>query len=53
MMRWFHDKLGISYHQMALGEAATSMPIAASMFSMSKPAGKSVATETAIEGKSE
>jgi len=52
LMRWFHDKLGISYHQMALGEAATSMPIAASMFSMSNPAGKSVTTEAAIEGKS-
>ena len=24
LMRWFHDKLDLSYHQMALGEASTS-----------------------------
>ena len=24
LMRWFHDKLDINYHQMALGEASTS-----------------------------
>ncbi len=29
LMRWFHDKLGITYHQMALGEAATAIPSAA------------------------
>ena len=26
LMRWFHDVLGVSYHQMSLGEAATIMP---------------------------
>jgi len=51
LMRWFHDKLGISYHQMALGEAATTMPMAASMFSTLNPEGKAVTTEAAIEGK--
>lgn len=51
LMRWFHDKLDISYHQMALGEAATVMPAAAGLFSMLNPEGKSVTTEAAIEGK--
>jgi len=51
LMRWFHDKVGISYHQMALGEAATTMPLAASMFSTLNPEGKAVTTEAAIEGK--
>ena len=27
LMRWFHDKLEISYHQMTFGEAATSYPL--------------------------
>lgn len=26
VMRWFHDRLDISYHQMSLGEAATATP---------------------------
>ncbi len=33
LMRWFHDRLGITYHQMALGEAGTSMSMAALMAS--------------------
>jgi len=51
LMRWFHDKVGVSYHQMALGEAATTMPMAASIFSTLNPEGKAVTTEAAIEGK--
>jgi hypothetical protein len=51
LMRWFHDKLDISYHQMALGEAASAMPAAAGLFSMLNPEGKPVTTEAAIEGK--
>ena len=51
LMRWFHDKLGISYHQIALGEAASTMPSAAASYSMLNPEGKSVTTEAAIEGK--
>ncbi len=29
VMRWLHDRLDVSYHQMALGEAATAMSAAA------------------------
>ena len=52
LMRWFHDQLGIRYHQMALGEAATCMPAAASLYSRLNPEGKPVTAEAAIEGKS-
>ena len=52
LMRWFHDKLDINYHQMSLGEAATMMPGAAGLFSMLNPEGKPVTTEAVIEGKS-
>jgi hypothetical protein len=51
LMRWFHDKLDISYHQMALGEAATMMAAAAGVYSMLNPEAKPVTTEAAIEGK--
>jgi len=51
LMRWFHDKLDISYHQMALGEAATCMPAAASLYSMLNPEKRAVTTEAVIEGK--
>jgi len=51
LMRWFHDKLDISYHQMALGEAATALAAAAAQFSMLHPEGKKVTTEAVIEGK--
>ena len=27
LMRWFHDDLGVSYHRMTIGEAATTMPL--------------------------
>lgn len=52
LMRWFHDKLGVSYHQMAIGEASCCMPMAAAVYSMANPAGKAITTEAAIEGKS-
>ena len=51
LMRWFHDKLDISYHQMAVGEAATTMAAAAAFYSMLNPEGKPVTTEAVIEGK--
>ena len=51
LMRWFHDKLEITYHQMALGEAATSMAAVAGLYSMLNPEAKSVTAEAAIEGK--
>ncbi len=51
LMRWLHDKLDISYHQMSLGEAATTMPTAASLFTIMNPEGKTVTPEAVIEGK--
>ncbi len=53
LMRWFHDKLGVSYHRMALGEAATLMPAIAGLYSILNPSGKSVTVEAALEGKSD
>jgi hypothetical protein len=52
LMRWFHDRMGVQYHQMSIGEAATVMAAAAGMFSMNNPEGKTVTTEAVIEGKS-
>jgi hypothetical protein len=49
LMRWFHDNLGITYHQMALGEASTSVFICANIFS--RKAGREVTPEAVFEGK--
>ena len=51
LMRWFHDKLGIGYHQMCIGEAATSMSAMAGAFSILNPSGQPVTTEAVIEGR--
>ncbi len=50
LMRWFHDRLEISYHQMALGEAATATFIAAALYS--RICGGSISTEAVFEGRS-
>jgi len=50
LMRWFHDKLDLSYYQMTLGEASTSTFFLASMYS--KASGKTITTEAIIEGRS-
>ncbi|MBW2092775.1 MAG: DUF362 domain-containing protein, partial [Deltaproteobacteria bacterium] len=52
VMRWFHDKLGISYHLMSLGEAATTMSGTAALYSTLKADTVPVTTEAAIEGRS-
>jgi hypothetical protein len=52
LMRWFHDRLGVRYHQMAVGEAATAMSAMAGLFSMINPEGKKITTEAVIEGRS-
>ncbi len=49
LMRWFHDKLSIDYHQMALGEASTSSILCEVIFS--KKAGKTVTSEAVFEGR--
>ena len=51
LMRWFHDKLDISYHQMALGEASTSTFLFEEMGS--RISGKTITTEAVFEGRSE
>ncbi|MHA2088093.1 MAG: DUF362 domain-containing protein, partial [Promethearchaeota archaeon] len=52
LMRWFHEKAGISYYKMSLGEAATAMNSTAGMLSMVNPKGKAITTEAVLEGKS-
>jgi len=51
LMRWFHDKLGIAYHQMSLGEAASCMTAAAHSYGYYQAGGEPVTTEAVIEGK--
>ncbi len=51
LMRWFHDRAGVLYRRMALGEAGTSMPTISSLYSMLNPEGKTVTVEAAVEGK--
>jgi len=50
LMRWFHDRLDISYHAMAVGDAASMTPAAARLFTMMSKDGP-VTAEAAIEGK--
>lgn len=50
LMRWFHDKLEISYHQMALVEASTCTFIFS--FSFSKISSGPITTEAVMEGHS-
>ena len=41
LMRWFHDSLGVNYHRMAIGEAATGMAAAAATCTMLRGGKKS------------
>jgi hypothetical protein len=50
LMRWFHDRLGINYFQMALGEASSATFILA--YTFSKYARRNITTEAVYEGKS-
>jgi len=51
LMRWFHDKRDISYHQMALGEAGSAMSMTAGIYSLYYNGGKPFSTEAVLEGK--
>jgi hypothetical protein len=51
LMRWFHDKLDIAYHQMSLGEAATCMTAAAHAYGHHRADKQPITTEAVIEGK--
>jgi hypothetical protein len=48
-MRWFHDKAGITYHQMAVGEAG--MTTSTDAAAMSRKLGFKVTPEAILEGK--
>ncbi len=51
LMRWFHDKLDISYHEMAVGEAASAISGTAGAYSLHYNDGKKITTEAVIEGR--
>ncbi|NMM64339.1 DUF362 domain-containing protein [Clostridium sp. P21] len=50
LMRWFHDKLKISYYEMALAEASTGTFLLSAIYS--KSSGKNITTEAVFEGRS-
>ncbi len=51
LMRWFHDKLDVTYHHMSLGEAGSSVTPVAGAYTLAQ-AGKQVVTpEAVIEGR--
>ncbi len=50
LMRWFHDRLDISYHQMAMGEAGTTTSRLAAMASRTEEC-EVVTTQAIMEGK--
>jgi hypothetical protein len=52
LMRWFHDKLGITYHQMSLGEAATTMSATAGTFTRALGGKGVITTQAVMEGRS-
>ena len=52
LMRWFHDRLSINYHQMALGEAATCMTSLAAEYTRLNLHARPITAEAVIEGKS-
>ena len=53
VMRWFHDRGGISYYRMCLGEASTTLSSVAAHYRYLKKGGRPVTTEAVIEGRSD
>jgi hypothetical protein len=53
VMRWFHDRGGISFYRMCLGEAATALSSVAALYRQIKTTGRPVTTEAVIEGLSD
>jgi len=51
LMRWFHDKLDISYHSMAVGEAGTGISNASRLFALIFNEGQPFPTEALLEGR--
>ncbi|MHB1134980.1 MAG: DUF362 domain-containing protein [Chloroflexota bacterium] len=52
LMRWFHDRLGIRYYQMCLGEGSPHTISNAGYYSFRNPEQRRVTGEAAIEGRS-
>ena len=52
LMRWFHDRMNITYYQMAIGEAATAVSATARFYSRLTSDGHPVTPEAVIEGRS-
>ena len=52
LMRWFHDRLGITYHQMSVGEAGTSISATAAAYTLALAGEGMITTEAVLEGKS-
>jgi hypothetical protein len=50
LMRWFHDRLDITYHQMTMAEAASASFVFADL--NSKISGRTITTEAVFEGRS-
>ncbi len=51
LLRWFHDKLEISYHCMAVGEAGTRISNASRLFGSIFNGGQPFPTEAVLEGR--
>jgi len=51
LMRWFHDHLSISYHQMAVGEAATATAAIAARFNLALAGVVHLTPEGIMEGR--
>lgn len=51
LMRWFHDHLDVSYHQMAVGEAATATAAIAARFNLALGGSARVTPEGIMEGR--
>jgi hypothetical protein len=53
LMRWFREKLGVSYHRMSIGEAATATTAIAKQYTLLNPDQKTITPEAVMEGKSD
>ena len=51
LMRWFHDKLDITYHEMSLGEAGTGVTPIAGAYTLALDGKQVITPEAVIEGK--
>jgi hypothetical protein len=51
LMRWFHDELGVTFHQMSVGEASTTMSAVAGAYSLMRKGKGVVTTQAVMEGR--